>query len=50
MTEKEYKSLNRLIMYDTIPRLHKEEHRSIKRKIYFFRQMWVENMKIHFIG
>lgn len=30
MTEKEYKSLNRLIMYDTIHRLHKEEHRSIR--------------------
>ena len=30
MTEKEYKSLNRFIMYDTIHRIHKEGHRSIR--------------------
>jgi len=30
MTEKEYKSLNRYIMYDTIHRLRYEEHQSIQ--------------------
>jgi len=30
MTEKEYKSLNRYIMYDTIHRLRHEEHQSIQ--------------------
>ncbi len=30
MTEKEYKTFNRLIMYDTIHRLHHEEHQSIR--------------------
>ena len=31
MTEKEYKSLNRYIMYDTIHRLRHEEHQSIQQ-------------------
>lgn len=30
MTEKEFKTLNRFIMYDKIHQLHDEEHRSIR--------------------